>query len=104
MSKANLRITNNRETTMMSKCSIRPYSKSQASFSVSRYLSYKKQKMARPWTFTDHIGPLNFPAEEGMSVRAWAERIDAHRAATTLLACVYDAQQESILQIGANLP
>lgn len=38
-------------------------------FSVRRLLPYAKQRMVGPWIFFDHIGPVNFPAGEGINVR-----------------------------------
>lgn len=46
-----------------------PKEKDLGGFSVRRSLPYSKQRMLGPWVFFDHMGPVDFPPEEGVNVR-----------------------------------
>ncbi|MBX3685837.1 MAG: pirin family protein [Rhodocyclaceae bacterium] len=48
---------------------IRPRDKDLGGFSVRRTLPSPQQRMVGPWIFFDHMGPAEFPAGEGISVR-----------------------------------
>jgi len=48
---------------------IMPREKDLGGFSVRRILPYAKQRMVGPWIFFDHMGPVEFPAGEGINVR-----------------------------------
>lgn len=48
---------------------IEPREKDLGGFSVRRILPYAKQRMVGPWIFFDHMGPVEFPAGEGINVR-----------------------------------
>ncbi|WLQ11918.1 pirin family protein [Hahella aquimaris] len=48
---------------------IEPREKDLGGFSVRRTLPTAKRKMVGPWIFFDHMGPANFPAGDGVSVR-----------------------------------
>jgi redox-sensitive bicupin YhaK (pirin superfamily) len=54
---------------MTIKHSINPHIKDLGEFTVRRLLPYAKQRMVGPWIFFDHIGPADFPAGKGVSVR-----------------------------------
>jgi len=48
---------------------IAPREKDLGGFSVRRVLPSARRKMVGPWIFFDHMGPADFPAGEGISVR-----------------------------------
>ncbi len=48
---------------------INPKEKDLGGFSVRRVLPSLGKKRVGPWVFFDHMGPANFPAGEGISVR-----------------------------------
>jgi len=48
---------------------IEPREKDLGGFSVRRVLPSVRRQMIGPWIFFDHMGPANFPAGEGISVR-----------------------------------
>ncbi len=48
---------------------IQPRDKDLGGFSVRRTLPTKEQKMVGPWIFFDHMGPAEFAAGSGISVR-----------------------------------
>ncbi len=48
---------------------IEPREKDLGGFFVRRILPYSKQRMVGPWIFFDHMGPVEFPAGEGINVR-----------------------------------
>ncbi len=48
---------------------IQPQVKDLGEFSVRRLLPYARQRMVGPWIFFDHMGPAEFPAGKGVSVR-----------------------------------
>ena len=48
---------------------IQPHVKDLGEFTVRRSLPYAKQRMVGPWIFFDHMGPAEFPAGKGVSVR-----------------------------------
>lgn len=48
---------------------IKPRDKDLGGFSVRRTLPTKERKMVGPWIFFDHMGPAEFPAGKGISVR-----------------------------------
>jgi len=48
---------------------IQPHEKDLGEFTVRRLLPYAKQRMVGPWIFFDHMGPAEFPAGNGVSVR-----------------------------------
>jgi len=48
---------------------IQPRDKDLGGFSVRRALPTIERKMVGPWIFFDHMGPAEFPAGEGISVR-----------------------------------
>ncbi len=48
---------------------IRPRERELGGFSVRRVLPTRERKMVGPWIFFDHMGPVAFPAGEGINVR-----------------------------------
>lgn len=48
---------------------IEPREKELGGFSVRRVLPSARRRMVGPWIFFDHMGPVTFPAGEGISVR-----------------------------------
>ena len=48
---------------------IEPRAKDLGGFSVRRTLPTSQRKMVGPWIFFDHMGPAEFPAGKGISVR-----------------------------------
>ncbi|WP_230971317.1 pirin family protein [Nitrogeniibacter aestuarii] len=48
---------------------IEPREKDLGGFSVRRVLPSARRQMVGPWIFFDHMGPADFPAGEGISVR-----------------------------------
>lgn len=48
---------------------IEPVDRDLGGFSVRRALPSRERRMVGPWVFFDHMGPAEFPAGEGISVR-----------------------------------
>ena len=48
---------------------IQPRDQDLGGFSVRRALPNKQQRKVGPWVFFDHMGPVTFPAGQGISVR-----------------------------------
>lgn len=48
---------------------IKPREKDLGGFSVRRILPFSKKRAVGPWVFFDHMGPAQFPANNGINVR-----------------------------------
>ena len=67
--KPTLNDTNSATSKKPVKTIIKPFEKDLGEFTVRRTLPTKDWKKVGPWVFFDHMGPVTFPAGEGISVR-----------------------------------